>query len=73
MAFKVMMSTKAMEVPRVETAPVFEIGDDKKGEMVGDLTVSQGGVRWRARYEREAQFFSWEEFAELMKAAAAKK
>ena len=66
------MSTLGVEVFRVETAPTFEIRDDKKG-VIGDLTVSQGGVRWRSKFEREPMFIAWEEFDEIMKILDGKK
>ncbi|KAF0187329.1 MAG: hypothetical protein IV086_05330 [Hyphomonadaceae bacterium] len=72
MATKVMMSTEGVEVSRVESAPVFEVKDDKRG-VIGDLTVSTGGVRWRSKFGREPVMLPWDEFDELMKAQAAKK
>ena len=73
MTHKVIMVTKkeAVEISRLETAPVFQVSHDR--EVVGDLTVSQGGVRWRPQWEGDHVFFTWEKFAELMKAQAAKK
>ena len=72
MATKIMMSTAGVEVFKEQVAPVFEIKDDKKG-VIGDLTVSTGGVRWRSKFGREPVFMSWDEFDDLMKAQAAKK
>lgn len=72
MAKSVVMSTKGVVIDRVETAPEFEIKDDKDG-VIGDLIVSQGGVRWRGKFQREPAFLSWEEFDELIKNRPVKK
>lgn len=72
MAVKIMMSTEGVEVFREGTAPVFEVKDDKKG-VIGDLTVSTGGIRWRSKFGREPVLLNWEELDELMKAQATKK
>lgn len=72
MAKSVTMATEGLDIGNVQTAPVFKIKDDKEG-VVGDLTVSQGGVRWRGKYQREDVHLTWEEFDELIKARPAKK
>jgi hypothetical protein len=71
MAKRVMMSTEGVEVSSVETAPVFEVKDN--GKVLGDLTVSTGGIRWRVKHGREPVFVNWEEFDELMRKQPAKK
>ncbi|MDX2277132.1 MAG: hypothetical protein NW206_16920 [Hyphomonadaceae bacterium] len=66
MAKKVMMSTEGVEVFREQTAPKFEIKDGDK--LVGQLTVSVGGVRWSpSRSQGDAYYLNWEEFDALMK------
>ena len=72
MAKTVSMSAKGLVVLREETAPTFEVKDDKEG-VVGELTVSQGGVRWRGKYQREDVHLSWEDFDELIKNRPPKK
>ncbi len=70
MAKRVVMSAEGIEIQSVETAPVFEVKDN--GKVLGDLTVSTGGVRWRVKHGREPVFLTWEEFDDLMKAAKKK-
>jgi hypothetical protein len=67
MAKHVVLSTEGMEVSREEAGAVFSVKDDKAG-VIGDLTVSTGGLRWRSKYQRESELIRWEELDELVKA-----
>lgn len=66
MARHVSMSTAGMEVSREEAGAVFNVKDDKAG-VIGDLTVSTGGIRWRAKHQRESELIRWEELDEFVK------
>jgi hypothetical protein len=46
-------------------APNFEIRADG-GVLMGEVTVSTGGVRWRAARTQSAHFLDWDRFAALM-------
>ena len=50
---------------RAEAAPTFDVrGDD--GALIGQLTVSIGGVRWRPRNLQSAYFADWASFDRVM-------
>jgi hypothetical protein len=40
-----------------------------RGKRFGQLTVSQGGLRWRTRGKRNRDFFSWERFDKALEKA----
>lgn len=58
------MSVGKAEIKREETAPTFEVRE--KGALIGELTVSVGGVRWRPRQAQSAHFLDWAVFGALM-------
>ncbi|MGH6951660.1 MAG: hypothetical protein ACREH4_12350 [Vitreimonas sp.] len=62
---EVHMSVGKALISREETAPVFEVRGDG-GVLIGELTVSTGGVRWRPSHGRSAHFLEWERFGALM-------
>lgn len=62
---EVIMSVGKAEISRAETAPNFEVRADG-GALIGELTVSIGGVRWRAARTQSAHFLDWDRFAALM-------
>lgn len=47
---------------------MFEVRSDRDGGsvLIGELTVSTGGVRWRPSHGRSAHFLEWERFGALM-------
>jgi hypothetical protein len=59
------MSVGKALIGREEVAPNFEIRTDG-GALIGEVTVSIGGVRWRAARTQSAHFVDWERFAALM-------
>jgi hypothetical protein len=61
----VILSVGKANVSRAEVAPNFEVRDDK-GALIGELTVSMGGVRWRPSHYQSAHFLDWEAFGALM-------
>lgn len=62
---EVIMSVGKAEISRAETAPTFDVrGDD--GALIGQLTVSTGGVRWRPRNLQSAFFADWAAFDRVM-------
>jgi hypothetical protein len=62
---EVRMSVGKALIGREEVAPSFEIrGDD--GALIGELTVSTGGVRWRPRHLQSAYFADWAAFDRVM-------
>ena len=62
---EVIMSVGQAEISRAETAPTFDVrGDD--GALIGQLTVSIGGVRWRPRNLQSAFFADWAAFERIM-------
>ena len=65
---EVRMSVGKALISREETAPVFEVRGDGEGGtvLIGELTVSTGGVRWRPSHGRSAHFLEWERFGALM-------
>jgi hypothetical protein len=65
---EVRMSVGKALISREETAPVFEVRTDADGgsALIGELTVSTGGVRWRVARTQSAHFLSWERFSALM-------
>lgn len=65
---EVRMSVGKALISREETAPVFEVRGDGEGAsvLIGELTVSTGGVRWRAARTQSAHFLDWDRFASLM-------
>lgn len=65
---EVIMSVGKAEISRAETAPLFEVRADgaSGGALIGELTVSTGGVRWRVARTQSAHFLSWERFSALM-------
>lgn len=62
---EVRMSVGKALISREETAPVFEVRSEG-GALIGELTVSTGGVRWRPSHGRSAHFLEWERFGALM-------
>jgi len=62
---EVRMSVGKALISREETAPVFEVRGDG-GVLIGELTVSTGGVRWRAARTQSAHFLDWDRFGALM-------
>lgn len=42
------------------------------GRALGELTVSRGGVRWRARDAKQRRLVSWDQLADLLDAATAR-
>lgn len=62
---EVRMSVGKALISRDETAPVFEVRGDG-GVLIGELTVSTGGVRWGPSHGRSAHFLEWERFGALM-------
>lgn len=65
---EVIMSVGKALISREETAPQFEVRADSAsgGALIGELTVSTGGVRWRVARTQSAHFLSWERFSALM-------
>ncbi len=65
---EVIMSVGKALISREETAPLFEVRADSAsgGALIGELTVSTGGVRWRVARTQSAHFLSWERFSALM-------
>jgi hypothetical protein len=59
------MSVGKALIGREEVAPNFEVRADS-GSLLGELTVSTGGVRWRVARTQSAHFLSWERFSALM-------
>jgi hypothetical protein len=65
MAVTVKMSAQGLEVFNEQTAPKFEVRDGAK--LIGEITVSKGGVRWLPAGFSEPHFYlSWSDFNELM-------
>jgi hypothetical protein len=62
---EVRMSVGKALIGREEVAPNFEIRADG-GVLMGEMTVSIGGVRWRAARTQSAHFLDWDRFAVLM-------
>lgn len=62
---EVRMSVGKALISREEVAPNFEVRADG-GALIGELTVSTGGVRWRPSHLRSAHFLDWERFGALM-------
>ena len=62
---EVRMSVGKALIGREEVAPSFEVRGDG-GVLIGELTVSVGGVRWRVARTQSAHFLSWERFSALM-------
>lgn len=62
---EVRMSVGKALIGREEVAPNFEVRADG-GALLGELTVSTGGVRWRVAHTQSAHFLSWERFSALM-------
>jgi hypothetical protein len=62
---EVTMSIGKATISREEVAPNFEVRGDG-GALIGELTVSVGGVRWRPSHGRSAHFLDWERFGVLM-------
>ena len=63
---EVILSVGKANISRAETAPNFEVRADGGGPLIGELTVSVGGVRWRPRGLHSAHFLDWEAFGRLM-------
>ncbi|MGD9965431.1 MAG: hypothetical protein AB7T59_02835 [Hyphomonadaceae bacterium] len=65
---EVRMSVGKALIGREELAPNFEVRADgaSGGALIGEVTVSTGGVRWRAARTQSAHFLDWERFAALM-------
>jgi hypothetical protein len=59
------MSVGKALIGREEVAPNFEIRSDG-GALIGEVTVSTGGVRWRAARTQSAHYVDWDRFAALM-------
>jgi hypothetical protein len=64
----VSVSISSHPLRREETGVVFEVTTDD-GMRFGELVVSKGGVRWRARNERDHHFLSWSRLDEVMSQA----
>jgi hypothetical protein len=64
-ATSVSMSIDSADVQNEQTAPTFDITQD--GSVVGTLTVSKGGLRWRTRHAHQPVLRSWTAFDELIK------
>lgn len=62
---EVRMSVGKALIGREEVAPNFEVRADS-GALIGEVTVSIGGVRWRAARTQSAHFLDWDRFAALM-------
>ena len=62
---EVRMSVGKALIGREEVAPNFEIRADG-GALMGEVTVSTGGVRWRAARTLSAHFLDWDRFSALM-------
>ena len=62
---EVILSVGKAAISRQETAPNFEVRTDA-GALIGELTVSTGGVRWRVARTQSAHFLDWERFNALM-------
>jgi hypothetical protein len=62
---EVRMSVGKALIGREEVAPTFEVRGEG-GALMGEVTVSTGGVRWRAARTQSAHFVDWERFAALM-------
>ena len=62
---EVRMSVGKALIGREEVAPNFEIRSDG-GALIGEVTVSTGGVRWRAARTQSAHYVDWDRFAALM-------
>jgi hypothetical protein len=62
------MSIGKALISREETAPLFEVRADgaSGGALIGELTVSTGGVRWRVARTQSAHVLTWERFSALM-------
>jgi hypothetical protein len=63
---EVIMSVGKANVSRAEVAPNFEVRDEGTGALIGELTVSVGGVRWRVARTQSAHLLDWERFSALM-------
>jgi len=62
---EVRMSVGKALIGREEIAPNFEVRADG-GALIGELTVSTGGVRWRAARTQSAHFLDWDRFAAML-------
>lgn len=63
-AMPVTMETKKLEVSNVQTAPMFNV-TDAKGQVVGDIIVSSGGLYWRSKSGQQHHMLKWENVGEL--------
>jgi hypothetical protein len=64
----VSVSISSHPLRREETGVVFNVTSND-GTKFGELIVSKGGVRWRARKERDHHFLSWARLDEVMRQA----
>ena len=39
---------------------------DSSGKVLGDLTISRGGIDWRSRYQQEPIKHNWQSFIDRM-------
>lgn len=56
---------KSHPLSREENGVVFGVADANDGK-VGDLTVSQGGVRWRPRGQQHDYYLNWGAFDKMI-------
>jgi hypothetical protein len=64
----VSVSISSHPLRREETGVVFNVMTND-GKKFGELVVSKGGLRWRARSERDHHFLSWARLDEVMSGA----
>ena len=68
MSTYVSVSMSSHPLRREETGVVFNVTSND-GTRIGELVVSKGGIRWRAKNERDHHFLSWARLDEAMSQA----
>jgi hypothetical protein len=58
------METNRLEVNNVQTAPMFSV-TDAKGNVIGDIIVSSGGLYWRSKSNQQYHMLKWEGVGEF--------
>jgi hypothetical protein len=63
---KVLVDLPKHSLSKEQRGAGFEVFEPNGGAKIGDLIVSQGGLRWYPRGTRNARYVSWKHFDQLM-------
>ena len=63
---RVLINLPKHRLSKEQRGASFEVFSPDGGEKLGEMVISQGGVRWYPRSARNASYLSWKHFDRLI-------